>query len=131
MGCEHHHVTSGTNDATVCISRMDLLGLTVLVVNSREKEIGIRKVIGASSAQIFGLLAKTFSWQLALGVILSIPLTIWLMQQWLEDFAYRVSIGVDMFVISTAISVVIALLVISYHSWKATKVNPVKSLRSE
>ena len=116
---------------SILIASSGLLGLTVLVVNSREKEIGIRKVIGASSAQIFGLLAKTFSWQLALGVILSIPLTIWLMQQWLEDFAYRVSIGVDMFVISATISVLIALLVISYHSWKATKVNPVKSLRSE
>ncbi|WP_421874848.1 ABC transporter permease [Marinoscillum sp.] len=116
---------------SIVIASIGLLGLTVLVVNSREKEIGIRKVIGASPAQIFGLLAKTFSWQLALGVILSIPLTIWLMGIWLEDFAYRVSIGVDMFVVSTLLSVVIALLVISYHSWKATRINPVKSLRAE
>lgn len=116
---------------SIIIASIGLLGLTVLVVNSREKEIGIRKVIGASPAQIFGLLARTFSWQLAIGVVLSIPLTVWLMQLWLEDFAYRVSIGVDMFLVSTVISVMIALLVISYHSWKATRINPVNSLRAE
>ncbi len=116
---------------SILIASIGLLGLTVLVVNSREKEIGIRKVIGASPAQIFGLLAKTFSWQLALGVLLSIPLTVWLMRIWLEDFAYRVSIGVDMFGVSTLLSVVIALAVISFHSWKATRINPVKSLRAE
>ena len=108
-----------------------MLGLTVLVVNSREKEIGIRKVIGASPFQIFHLLARTFSWQLILGVVLSIPLTVWLMQQWLEDFAYRVVIGVDMFALSTFISFFVALVVIGFQAWKAAVVNPVKSLRTE
>jgi len=116
---------------SVLIASIGLLGLTVLVVNTREKEIGIRKIIGASPVQIFGLLAKTFSWQLVLGVVLSIPLTIWLMRYWLQDFAYRVSIGVDMFMLSAVISIAVALLVISFHAWKASKVNPVESLRVE
>ncbi|MFH6985281.1 ABC transporter permease [Marinoscillum luteum] len=116
---------------SILIAAIGLLGLTVLVVNSREKEIGIRKVIGASPFQIFHLLARTFSWQLILGVVLSIPLTVWLMQQWLEDFAYRVGIGVDMFALSTFISFFVALVVIGFQAWKAAVVNPVKSLRTE
>jgi putative ABC transport system permease protein len=115
----------------IIIASIGLLGLTVLVVNSREKEIGIRKIIGASPFQIFGLLAKAFSWQLAIGIGLSIPLTIWLMKEWLDGFAFRTSIGVDMFGLSVFISAGIALLVISFHAWKASRVNPVESLRVE
>ncbi|MEQ9049386.1 MAG: ABC transporter permease [Marinoscillum sp.] len=116
---------------SILIAAIGLLGLTVLVVNSREKEIGIRKVIGASPFQIFHLLARTFSWQLGLGVALSIPLTVWLMRQWLQDFAYRISIGADMFLLSSLIALVVALMVIGYQAWKAALVNPVKSLRTE
>lgn len=103
----------------------------MLVINSREKEIGIRKVVGASDMQIFGLLAKAFSWQLLLGIVLSIPATVWLMQKWLEDFAYHIAIGADTFLLSTMICILIALLVISYHTWKAARINPVDSLRTE
>lgn len=116
---------------SMLIAVMGLLGLTVLVVNSREKEIGIRKVIGATRYEIFGLLAKTFRWQLVLGIMISVPVTLWLMRQWLQDFAYRVDIGVDMFISSALISVFVAFLVISYHAWRASRLNPVKSLRVE
>jgi len=115
----------------IIIASIGLLGLTVLVVNSREKEIGIRKIIGATPFQIFGLLAKAFSWQLVIGIGLSIPLTNWLMNQWLEGFAFRTSIGIDMFGLSVFISAGIALLVISFHAWKASRVNPVESLKVE
>ena len=116
---------------SIIIASLGLLGLTVLVINSRIKEIGIRKVIGASEGAIFGLLARSFSWQLVLGILLSIPITLWLMQDWLSEFAYRISMGVDIFVLSSIISLAVALIVISYHTWRAAKVNPVKSLRSE
>ncbi|HAA14837.1 MAG TPA: hypothetical protein DCE41_25370 [Cytophagales bacterium] len=115
----------------IIIASLGLLGLTVLVINSRIKEIGIRKVIGASETAIFGLLARSFSWQLALGIVLSIPVTFWLMQDWLSGFAYQIRLGVGMFLLSGVISIAVALLVISYHTLRAAKVNPVKSLRAE
>ncbi len=116
---------------SILIASLGLLGLTVLVINSRVKEIGIRKVIGASDVSIFGLLAKSFSLQLGLGIVLSIPVTYWLMQRWLNDFAYKIDMGYEMFLLSAGISVAIALLVISFHAIKAANVNPVESLRSE
>ncbi|MFY0605708.1 MAG: ABC transporter permease [Cyclobacteriaceae bacterium] len=115
----------------IVIAAIGLLGLTVLVVNTREKEIGIRKITGARPVHIFGLLVNTFSWQLLLGIAISIPVTFWLMTNWLQDFAYQVNIGVDMFLLSALLSVVVALLVVSFHAWKAANQNPVKSLRAE
>lgn len=116
---------------SILIASLGLLGLTVLVINTRVKEIGIRKVIGASDMSIFYLLAKSFSLQLVLGIILSIPVTYWLMRRWLNDFAFKIDMGYDMFLLGGGISVIIALLVISFHAIKAANVNPVESLRSE
>jgi putative ABC transport system permease protein len=116
---------------SIVIASLGLLGLTMLVVNSKIKEIGIRKVMGASSISIFRLLAKGFSIQLLISIVLSIPLTIWLINKWLENFAYRVDIGVGLFVVSGLLSIIVAFLVISYHTLRAAKVNPVESLRSE
>lgn len=116
---------------SIIIASLGLLGLSLLVVNSKVKEIGIRKVMGATPVSIFRLLAKNFSVQLLIAIILSVPLTIWLMSKWLENFAYRVDIGVSLFVISGLASILIAFLVISYHTLKAARINPVNSLRSE
>ncbi len=116
---------------SIIIAALGLLGLTVLVINSKVKEIGIRKVVGASVFTIFWSLARSFSTQLIIGIALSIPITWWLMTDWLSDFAYRINIGVVTFIISAIISAVIALLVISFHTLRAALVNPVKSLRVE
>lgn len=116
---------------SIVIAGLGLLGLTLLVINSKEKEIGIRKVMGASPMAIFKLLAKGFSIQLLISIILSIPLTIWLMNNWLQNFAYSIEIGVEVFLISGIVSIMIAAIVITYHTVKAANVNPVNSLRSE
>ncbi len=116
---------------SILIASLGLLGLTMLVVNSKVKEIGIRKVMGASPTSLFKLLAKGFSIQLLISIVLSIPITIWLMNKWLANFAYRIDIGVGLFLLSAVLSMLIAFLVISYHTMRATKVNPVESLRSE
>lgn len=116
---------------SIVIASLGLLGLTVLVINSRIKEIGIRKVIGASQLAIFKLLASSFALQLLLGIVLSIPITYWLMSDWLNDFAYRTNIGIDMFLLGGFISVIIALLAISFHTIKASMINPVESIRTE
>ena len=116
---------------SIIIASLGLLGLTVLVINGKQKEIGIRKVIGASEASIFKLLVSSFSWQLLLGVVLSIPITYWLMSDWLKDFAYRIDLGIDIFLFGGLISLVIAFFTISFHTLKASLVNPVDTIRSE
>ncbi|MEM7297488.1 MAG: FtsX-like permease family protein, partial [Bacteroidota bacterium] len=116
---------------SIVIAALGLLGLSLLVVNSKVKEIGIRKVMGASVSSIFKLLAKGFSIQIVIAIVLSIPITIILMDRWLENFAYRTNIGVGLFIISGLASVLVAIIVISYHTLRAAKVNPVESLRSE
>lgn len=116
---------------SILIAALGLLGLSLLVVNSKIKEIGIRKVMGASPASIFRLLAKDFSIQIVIAIVLSVPITLWLMTGWLANFAYRTEIGVGLFLISGLSSVIIAVLVISYHTVRAAKVNPVNSLRTE
>ncbi|MEQ8239861.1 MAG: ABC transporter permease [Cyclobacteriaceae bacterium] len=115
----------------IVIAAIGLLGLTVLVINSREKEIGIRKVMGASALQVFILLAKTYSIQLVIGIILSIPLTLWLMNDWLNNFAYKITLTPDLFIKSGLLALVIALLVVTYHTLKAALINPIESLRDE
>ncbi|MEP1095948.1 MAG: ABC transporter permease [Cyclobacteriaceae bacterium] len=116
---------------SIVIASLGLLGLTMLVVNSKVKEIGIRKVMGASASSIFKLLARGFSIQLLIAIVLSIPVTIWLMNKWLANFAYRVDIGVGLFIVSALFSMIIAFVVISYHTVRATRVNPVESLRAD
>lgn len=116
---------------SIIIASLGLLGLTVLVANSRIKEIGIRKVMGASPITIFKLLANSFSYQLLIAIALSIPLTYWLMNQWLTNFEYRIDIELDLFVMSGVLSIMIALIVISFHTIKAAMTNPIESLRTE
>ena len=116
---------------SILIASLGLLGLSLLVVNSKVKEIGIRKVMGASPLAIFRLLAKGFSIQILVAIVLSVPLTILLMNQWLENFAYRTEIGVGLFIVSAILSVIVAAMVIVYQTFKAARVNPVDSLRTE
>ncbi len=116
---------------SILIASLGLLGLAILVVNTKVKEIGIRKVLGASPRIIFSLLFRGFSLQLLLAAILSVPITIYLMNQWLDDFQYRISIGVEMFVFSGVLSLTIMLLVVGYHVINAARANPVRALRTE
>lgn len=116
---------------SMVIASLGLLGLIMLVANAKLKEIGIRKVMGASAGAIFTLLSKGFVWQLLIAIVLSVPLTIWLMTDWLASFAYRTEIGVGLFVISAILSVLVAGVVVLYHTVRAMHVNPIKALRVE
>ncbi|WP_416866722.1 MAG: ABC transporter permease [Imperialibacter sp.] len=116
---------------SIVIAILGLLGLMVLVVNSRIKEIGIRKVMGATPITIFALLSKSFISQLLVAIVLSVPLTLWLMSKWLANFAYRTEIGVGLFVVSGMAALLVAALVIVYHTLRASRINPVESLRVE
>jgi putative ABC transport system permease protein len=113
------------------INALGLIGLTVFVVEAKTKEIGIRKVLGASVAGITGMLAKDFLKLVLIAILIASPIAYYFMQKWLSDFAYRIDIQWWMFAIAGAVAVAIAFLTVGFQSIKAALANPVKSLRSE
>jgi len=115
----------------ILISCLGLLGLSAFSTAQRKKEIGIRKVLGASAFSITALLSKDFVRLVVVAIVIASPLAYWAMHTWLQDFAYRIQISWWVFVASGAAALIIALLTISFQSLKAAIVNPVKSLRSE
>lgn len=115
----------------ILICCLGLYGLVSFVVVQRTKEIGVRKVLGASVASIVTLLSKDFLKLVAIAIILASPLAWWVMNQWLQDFAYKIDIEWWVFAIAGTLAIGIALLTVSFQSIKAALVNPVKSLRSE
>jgi len=115
----------------IFIACLGLFGLATFTAQRRTKEIGIRKVVGASVFQITALLSKDFLKLVLVSFIIAVPVA-WIgMSKWLEDFAYRINISVWVFVVAGICAIAIALLTISFQSIKAALANPVKSLRSE
>jgi len=110
---------------------LGLFGLAALAALNRTKEIGIRKVLGASIAGITGLLAKDFLKLVVIAVVIATPVAYYLMQHWLSDFAYRIDLQWWMFAAAGAAAVAIAFLTVSAQAVRAAVANPVKSLRSE
>ncbi|GAA0549253.1 ABC transporter permease [Chitinophaga japonensis] len=115
----------------VIVACLGLLGLSAFMAEQRTKEIGIRKVLGASVQHLVVLLSKDFLKLVLVAVILAAPLAWFAMGQWLENFAYRADIRWDVFVMAGLLAVTIALLTVSFQSIKAALMNPVRSLRSE
>ncbi|MEA5256972.1 FtsX-like permease family protein [Arcicella aquatica] len=115
----------------ILISCMGLFGLVAFTTQQRTKEIGIRKVLGASVSQIVKLLSKDFLKLVILGIVIASPIAYWAMNKWLQDFAYRVDISWWIFALAAIASIIIALISVSYQSIKAALMNPVKSLRAE
>ncbi len=116
---------------SIFIACLGLSGLVSYAVEVRTKEIGIRKVLGADLKSITVLLSKDFiKWTLLANVI-ALPLAYYAISKWLDDFAYKISIGISIFIISAVIVVMIALITVSIQAVKAAAANPVKSLRYE
>ncbi|WP_128545998.1 ABC transporter permease [Larkinella soli] len=113
------------------ISCLGLYGLVALVTQQKTKEIGIRKVLGASVSSIVGLLSKDFVILVGVALLIASPIAWWAMNQWLQDFTYRIDIAWWMFALAGGLAIVVALLTVSFQSIKAALMNPVKSLRSE
>lgn len=116
---------------TIVLASMGLFGLAAFTIEQRTKEIGIRKVLGASISSINGLLSKDFLKLVLLSILLASPIAWWTMHQWLQGFAYRIHIQWWMFAIAGALAVVVAIIIVSYHAMRAAIANPVQSLRSE
>jgi putative ABC transport system permease protein len=110
---------------------LGLFGLATFTVEQRTKEIGIRKVMGATIAQIATLLSKEFLVLVVIAIAVATPLAWWAMNNWLQQFAYRMEITVWIFAFAGSIAVIIALLTVGSQAIKAAASNPVKSLRSE
>jgi len=115
----------------IFISCLGLFGLATFTAEQRTKEIGIRKVLGASVAGIVGLLSKDFLKLVAIAIVIASPVAWWLMNQWLQGFAYKIDIEWWIFGLAGVLSVLIAVLTVSFQSIKAALMNPVRSLRSE
>lgn len=113
------------------IGCMGLYGLVLFMVTQRTKEIGVRKVLGASVGSILWLFNQEFARLIALAFLLAAPAAWWVMSQWLKSFEYRIDVGPFIFVVALLATVIVAVLTVSYQSVKAALVNPVKSLRSE
>ena len=115
----------------IVIAAFGLFGLAAFTTEQRAKEIGIRKVLGASVRQVLLLVSKEFLLLVLISFAIAIPLTWWAMNKWLMDFAYRIRIGMTVFVLACISSLAIALIAISAQAIKAAIANPVKSLRTE
>jgi putative ABC transport system permease protein len=115
----------------IMISCMGLFGLAAITTEKKTKEIGIRKALGASESQITYLLSRNFAVLVLVSFLLASPVTYWLLQGWLESFAYRVGINPLMFLLGGTIALVIALATISFHTIRSARANPVKALRYE
>ncbi|HRH51615.1 MAG TPA: ABC transporter permease [Panacibacter sp.] len=115
----------------ILIACLGLIGLSIFTAKRRTKEIGIRKVLGASVNSLFTLLSKEFLWLVVIAFAISTPLAWWAMNNWLQNFAYRTTISWWVFAIAGLSALSIALITVSFQSIRAAIANPVKSLRTE
>ncbi len=115
----------------IFISCMGLLGLVIYTTNQRTKEIGVRKVLGASISNIVSILSRDFMWLVLIASVIAIPLTWWAMHQWLQNFAYQTPVSWWLFALSVIMMMAVALLTLSVQTIRAANANPVDSLRME
>ena len=115
----------------IILSAMGLFGLAAFTAEQRTKEIGIRKVLGASIKQVSALLSKDFVKLVVIAILVASPIAWWAMDKWLQNFAYRININVWIFIEAGLLALIIALVSVSVHAIKAALANPVKSLRTE
>lgn len=115
----------------ILISCLGLFGLASFVAEQRVKEIGVRKILGASVFRLWGLLSKEFVLLVGIGFALAAPLALDVMQNWLLQYHYRVTISVWVFVVTMGLALLITLTTVSWQAVRAARANPVKSLRTE
>jgi putative ABC transport system permease protein len=115
----------------IFISCLGLFGLASFMAEQRTKEIGIRKVLGATVMNITALLSKDFLKLVIISIVIASPIAYFTMKKWLQDYEYRIEIGMGVFVLVMVVSIVIALLTVSYQAIRTGLANPVKSLRTE
>ena len=116
---------------TIFVACLGLFGLARFTAEQRTKEIGIRKVLGASVSGVAALLSREFLKLVLIAFIIASPIAWYLMNRWLEDFAYRIDISWWIFAVAAVLAVMITIITVSFQAIKAALANPVHSLRSE
>ena len=124
------NIIESAGGLSIFLSCMGLLGLSVLAVSNRTKEIGIRKVLGASLTAIFQLISRDFLQLVVIAIVVASPIVWWVMHQWLQDYAYRIRIEWWVFVLTGVTITGLALLTVGFQAIRAAVANPVKSLRT-
>ena len=115
----------------ILVACLGLFGLATFTADQRIKEIGVRKVLGASVANIVGLLSRDFVTLVAIAILISVPVAWWGTSRWLQNFAYRIDPEWWMFIVSGLVALGIALFTVSFQSVRAGLMNPAKTLRTE
>jgi len=115
----------------ILIGCIGLFGLISYTTSQRSKEVGIRKVLGASAGSIVGLFTREFVVLVVLGFAVSAPVAYYVMQNWLENFAYRINLGTGLFLIALGVSLLIALGTVGYKTYRTAQINPVEAIRNE
>ena len=113
----------------ILISCLGLFGLVAYVAEQRTREIGIRKVLGASVSQVWMLLSKDFLLLVVISCVIASPIALYFLHNWLQQYDYRISIGPGVFVLAAAAAILITLLTVSFQAIRAALANPVESLR--
>ncbi len=124
-------IITSSSVLSIIITCLGLFGLTALISLQKTKEIGVRRLLGASVASIFKLLSKEFIWLILIAEIISIPVSLYLLNRWLNNFAYRIDVNLLLLISAGAIVIIISLITISFQVIKAASVNPAKSLKYE
>lgn len=124
-------VLLGCTALALLVACLGLFGLSLFTVTKREKEIGIRKVLGASVAQVVGLVTREYIWLILIAGAITLPLAVFGVQKFLESYAFHIRLGWWFYVLPAAVLVLVAFLTTAGQSWRAALANPVKSLRSE
>ena len=125
------HIFQIFSGLAILIACLGLFGLVAFTTQQRTKEIGIRKILGASVSNILYLLSKDFLKLVIIANLIAWPIAYYAMNQWLQSFAYRINLGISTFILSGLIALLIALLTVSYQAVKAARANPVEALRYE
>jgi len=115
----------------IFISCLGLYGLVLFMAAQRTKEVGIRKVLGATVANIVYLFSKEFTLLIIIAFAVAVPVSYYMMSNWLNNFVFRIEMGVWVFILAIVCSVIIAWITVGYKAVKAARANPVKSLRTE
>jgi predicted permease len=115
----------------IFVACLGLFGLAAFMAEQRRKEVGVRKVLGASVPSLVALLSKDFAWLVVAAFAVAAPVSYFLMSRWLDGFAYRIDLGPVVFVAAGLVALAVALLTVSYHAFRTATADPVKALRYE